>query len=128
MNIELQKQLFDKYPKIFRQKDLPMSQTCMCWGCECGDGWYSLLDKLCGDIQTYLDSHPEVEQVEAEQVKQKFGGLRFYTCGGDDVTDKLVNEAESESYKVCEKCGSRESITQTKGWVVTICQKCLQTH
>lgn len=34
MNIELQEKLFEKYPKIFRQKDLSMNETCMCWGIE----------------------------------------------------------------------------------------------
>ena len=51
MNKENQDKLFEKYPKIFRQKDLSMDQTCMCWGIECGDGWYPILDALCAEIQ-----------------------------------------------------------------------------
>tara|TARA_R110002153_G_scaffold46642_2_gene131713 strand:- start:1695 stop:1805 length:111 start_codon:yes stop_codon:yes gene_type:complete len=29
-----QKEIFEKYPKIFRDKDKPMTETCMCWGLE----------------------------------------------------------------------------------------------
>ena len=124
MKPELQKQLFEKYPKIFRQKDLPMSQTCMCWGIETGDGWYQLLDTLCQDIQTYLEIHTEVNQVEAEQVKEKFGGLRFYYCGGDAVIEDLIAKAEDESQKTCESCGSKKNVSQTNGWIQTLCDKC----
>ena len=55
MKAELQKQLYEKYPKIFRQKDLPMNQTCMCWGIEVGEGWYNIIDTLCGLIQWHID-------------------------------------------------------------------------
>jgi hypothetical protein len=51
MDRELQQKLFDKYPKIFRQKDLSMQETAMCWGIACGNGWYDLIDALCEEIQ-----------------------------------------------------------------------------
>lgn len=124
MKAELQNELFTRFPKIFRQKDLPMSQTCMCWGCECGDGWHGLILDLCVRIQAYLDLHPEVEQVEAEQVKEKFGGLRFYACGGDENTDKMIEKAEQDSYTICERCGSTVGVHQTEGWITTLCSKC----
>ena len=38
--------LYEKYPKIFGEKDLPASQTCMCWGISVGDGWYWLIDNI----------------------------------------------------------------------------------
>ena len=38
MKAELQNKLFEKYPKIFGQKDLPMTQTAMCWGIDCEIG------------------------------------------------------------------------------------------
>lgn len=87
MKIHLQAQLYAKYPKIFRDKDLPMTQTCMCWGLECGGGWYDLLDHLCYAMTwTYQTSvktgegYTPVEppQVVADQVKEKFGTLSFY--------------------------------------------------
>ena len=55
MRKELQDKLYTKYPKLFGQKDLPMSQTAMCWGVECGDGWYNIVDQLCRGIQHHVD-------------------------------------------------------------------------
>ena len=55
MKQELQDKLYKKYPKIFYEKDLSMQETCMCWGISCGDGWYNILDTLCGLIKSKLD-------------------------------------------------------------------------
>lgn len=126
MRIELERELYKKYPKIFRQKDLSMKETCMCWGIECGDGWYKLIDDLCRKVQKYIDEH-DVEQVEAIQVKEKFGGLRFYVCYAVDKVRKMIDKAEIESYKTCEECGSRKGVKQTEGgWVSTLCKKCMK--
>jgi hypothetical protein len=32
MKAELQEKLYTDYPEIFKQKDLDMTQTAMCWG------------------------------------------------------------------------------------------------
>jgi hypothetical protein len=124
MKPEIQKEIFKKFPKIFRQKDESMKVTCMCWGLECESGWSALIFDLCLKIQTYLDSHPEVEQVEATQVKEKFGSLRFYVQGGDDNTEEMIGKAEAQSYKICEACSSTEKVFQTKGWIRTTCKAC----
>lgn len=119
MTPELQNALFAKYPKIFRQKDLPMSETNMCWGFECGDGWYTLLDNLCSVIQQHVD-HTGIQQVEAAQVKEKFGSLCFYTDHADDFVQGAIDMAEAMSTRYCEVCG-QPGKTYTKGWHVTLC-------
>jgi len=101
MKLELQNKLFEKYPKIFRQKDLPPQETCMCWGFQCGDGWYDLIDSLCHCIQHYVE-WKGIQQVEAGQVKSKYGGLRFYIDGGDDYVDGMIRLAEHMSYTIKE--------------------------
>ena len=101
MNVDLQTSLFEKYPKIFRQKDLSPQETCMCWGIACGDGWHDLIDGLCHCIQHYID-WKGVPQVEAVQVKSKFGGLRFYIDGGDEYVSGMIRLAEHMSYTIKE--------------------------
>tara|TARA_Y100001973_G_C5198636_1_gene336036 strand:+ start:1690 stop:2034 length:345 start_codon:yes stop_codon:yes gene_type:complete len=95
MKKELQDRLFDKYPKIFRQKDLTPQETCMCWGITCGDGWYDIIDTLCHCIQNYSD-HNNL-QVEACQIKSKFGGLRFYVNIHNQYISGLIAMAEAMS-------------------------------
>lgn len=76
MNNKLQEQLYKKYPLIFKQKDLPMSETCMCWGISTGDGWYHIIDELCKKLNSTMNQYDII--VSAAQVKEKYGTLRFY--------------------------------------------------
>jgi len=124
MKVELQNALFRKYPAIFKQRNYSIMESCMPWGINCGSGWYNLIDTLCGLIQHYVQDHPD-SSVEAVQVKEKFGSLRFYINGGDDYVDGLITFAEAMSYLTCEQCGSTDGVTQTKGWVYTLCGQCL---
>jgi len=127
MTEELDNKLCEKYPKIFRDRHAPMISTAMCWGFEHDDGWFQIIDELCNKLQKHTDENPEKHpQVVACQVKEKFGGLRFYVNGADDYQHDLIDDAERESYETCEKCGSKENIGQTKGWITTLCKKCAE--
>jgi len=126
MRDELDKKLCEKYPKIFADRHGDMRNTAMCWGFDCGDGWYWLIDQLCDHIQSYIDSNPHLNigQVVATQVKEKYGGLRFYYMGGDNHIDGMVSHTEYLSYRMCEECGTTENIGMTQGWLKTICRNC----
>jgi hypothetical protein len=175
MKQKLDKLLCEKYPKMMVNRDKSMMETCMCWGFECGDGWFNILDQLMGNIQHHIDwkekqrkgamdynymaaqakagnfdlfeetmkALPDNEykekrlaeivagdfrevpnsipQVILDQVKEKFGTLRFYYTGGDDEISGMVRMAESMSGVTCEECGSPGE-TKGQGWVVTLCE------
>ena len=61
-----------------------------------------------------------MKQVVAVQVKEKFGGLRFYYQGGDDKIDGMVRMAESWAAHSCEECGA-PGTSGGKGWIKTLC-------
>jgi hypothetical protein len=56
MKKELDEQLTKQYPKIFRDRYAPMTQTAMCWGFDCGDGWYNIIHHLCANIQNHINN------------------------------------------------------------------------
>lgn len=66
--------------------------------------------------------------IQIDQIKEKFGGLRFYFTGGDDYIDGLVSMAENLSYHICEICGSTKDIGYTKGWITTMCRECYEKN
>jgi len=76
MNKKLELLLVKKYPSIFRNYGGDMVKTCMHWGFEHEDGWFMLLYKACKDIQEICNTY-NIEFI-AEQIKEKFGGLRWY--------------------------------------------------
>jgi hypothetical protein len=125
MRQELDRLLCEKYPKMMVNRNLPMTETCMCWGFDCGDGWYNILNQLMGNIQHHIDwknrKGEVVPQVTLDQVKEKFGTLRFYYTGGDDAIDGMVRMAESMSGVTCEECGSPGK-RRGKGWIYTACE------
>lgn len=122
MNKKNTQKLLTKYPQLYRQHSLPMTKTCMCWGFSCGDGWYKILNKMSKELSNYAKKK-EIS-IEAVQVKEKFGLLCVYINNNDDITEKIIEEAENESAKTCEKCGSTEGVSQTKGWISTLCKAC----
>jgi hypothetical protein len=81
-----QKEIFEKYPKIFGDKDKPMTETCMCWGLEVPQRWLPIIDELCDAMTNFaytmntlgFGGPIKFPQVVAEQVKSKFNKLRFY--------------------------------------------------
>ncbi len=161
MRKELDEQLCAKYPLIFRNRNAPMTQTAMCWGFDCGDGWYNIIDVLCGLLSSQYNhekeryenlvewkSNPgtypwvggkpitdeEIAQAKARmeeeaekvpvaaQVKEKFGGLRFYVDRASDKHYAYITFAESMSYHTCEECGA-EGKYYGIGWHRTLCDK-----
>jgi hypothetical protein len=66
--------------------------------------------------------------IRIDQIKEKFGGLRFYYSGGDDEISGMVGLAESLSYKICESCGSTKNIGRTRGWIAIMCKECYENH
>jgi hypothetical protein len=56
------------------------------------------------------------------QIKEKFGGLRFYYDGGDDKIDGMVRMAEAWADRSCEECG-KPGTTRNTGWIKTLCDE-----
>lgn len=124
MNAQLDKLLCEKYPKLFVNRNKDMTESCMFWGIECGDGWFDLLDELCYTIQSYIDANDRpnnpIPQTVLEQVKSKFGTLRFYNQGGNRLIDGMIWFAESMSGRICETCG-QPGKQRGRGWIYTAC-------
>ncbi len=124
MSPEPTKQLYDKFPDLFKEKDLPPEQSNMCWGFECSDGWYNIIFTLCSLIQIHQKSQKsDYKPVVVQQVKEKFGTLRFYYTGGDDIIFGMVAYAEAISGMTCEVCGDRGTTDWKRSWVRTVCSK-----
>jgi len=83
-----------------------------------GPGWKHIILHLCKDIMC-LDL-----KVDVVQVKEKFGGLRFYIDGGNEEINDLIQNAEAESFQTCEECGSKEDVSTSGDWRLTLCKKC----
>jgi hypothetical protein len=72
--------------------------------------------------EDFRDVHPIIDQVTVEQIKEKFGGLRFYYQGGDDTIHGMVRMAEAWADHSCEECG-KPGERRSGGWIRTLCNE-----
>jgi len=123
---DFSKKLLSDFPEFFKaQRDV----------IECSAGWYGLVYTLMQKLKrvAYRDGK-QVFSFEVDQVKEKFGELRFYvSCdlkspdyvGCRERVYALISEAEAFSSWVCEHCGSTMNVTnEGPGWIKTLCAKC----
>jgi hypothetical protein len=114
---EFEQRMKERFPDMFSQ---PYG------GFAVGLGWWPIIESLCGNIQHYLNwknkESEVVAQVVVTQIKEKFGGLRFYYNGGDDTIDGMVRMAESWASNACEECGAPGQ-SRGGGWIKTLCDE-----
>ena len=77
-----------------------------------GEGWVKLVD-ACFDACLETGTH-------IDQVKEKFGGLRFYVGSCPEWVQRIIDTAENASYETCEVCG-KPGEPRPGGWVTTRC-------
>jgi len=93
-------------------------------GFRCGDGWFGILWRLCEDLEPLVaeaEKHTS-RPFEVRQVKEKFGGLRFYVNHRTDAICERIMGAELESIQTCEICGQPGKLWQEK-WIRTLCDE-----
>jgi hypothetical protein len=117
---------------------------------EAGDGWYDLIDTLFSLISKDVVKHKKqlrwIEQQDIpnkefriaeleekilfsienlpviEQIKEKFGALRFYCYNSTSDVDLYIGFAERMSYKICETCGNSGKL-RTGSWLKVLCDE-----
>lgn len=88
-----------------------------CWMFECSNGWFPLIKELIEDLIALGWDRKTC------QVKEKFGGLRFYINSGSNEIHDRISKAERDSYEICEKCGEKGELRTDIGWYFTLCDK-----
>jgi len=119
MRDELDDLLCKRYPNIFINRHLPIQQSAMGRGFECGDGWFDLIDTLCQRLQ-FLTDHGDAPQAVALQVKEKLGSLRFYVRNPTAEQSGMIGMAQAMSEKLCDICGN-SAVLHTEGTLRTRC-------
>jgi hypothetical protein len=157
MDKELDYFLVKRYQNIFKNRHGNMKETAMCWGFECGNGWFNLINHACFLIESHINnivsgnefSKSMMEKIDrkedleervmeryrngnyeqdivplfiADQVKEKFGTLRFYYTGGDDYIDGIIAMTQFLSGSICEECGEKGKL-RNNNWLRVLCDK-----
>lgn len=79
-----------------------------------GYGWWGILTNLTLVLEKIAPGFA------VHQIKEKFGGLRYYTTALPNLGHTLVSWAENQSERTCEICGDYGEL-RTVGWWKTSC-------
>lgn len=90
----------------------------------CSTGWFAIIDELCCKLEPLVKAHTFDFPFEVFDIKEKYGGLRFYTSSATDEMYDLITEYAEKSKKTCENCGSNDATIRNKGWITTLCGEC----
>jgi len=117
MRLELDAQILQACPILFRRglRD----------GFRCEDGWFAILEQLSLRLEALCMALPLQEEAPvALQVKEKFGGLRFYLSRRTPEMVALIAEASEACERTCEVCGHPGENAEIRGWHQTLCPWC----
>jgi hypothetical protein len=107
MQKELDDKLVKTFPNLYADRNKPMTETSMCWGFQCRDGWYNIIWVASEKLEALILKLPENERhyCKASTVKEKFGKLIIYLDHSTEEMDRIISNVEIESERVCETCG-----------------------
>ena len=97
---------------------------------------YTLLDEMptgwrkrfglimCEMIREALLKDNLLEEYRIDQIKEKYGSLRWYDSYGNEETSKIISQFEYISEHTCIVCGKLDVKMINNGWMVPLCEKC----
>lgn len=114
--------LFEEFADVLRSRS--RDSTFAVYEFQVAGGWRWLLADALRAIRETVES-PDLFRVS--QIKEKFGGLRFYyRYDGDKAVGErlyeIVQRAENQSYGTCEVCGQPGELRK-RSWWRTLCDK-----
>ena len=105
--MDLYERLQQRYPKNFET----------CYDFSSPEGWDDIVEKLTGMV---VALQPDIK---IQQVKEKFGGLRYYVDSATEEVNFLIETAEDASERTCQVCGQPGGMVEKNYWVATLCEK-----
>lgn len=92
-------------------------------------GWrIAFGDLMMDDIKACLDKANYVDKFHIDDIKEKYGELRFYYSGvPESIFDELNNIIETYStlsQNICIECGEIDVPAFKSGWIEPLCLKC----
>ena len=115
-------------PLLYRLYGTTDSGWSIQYGFECGDGWFDILMRLSvkmeADLQAMLVAGKRKQDLPvAQQIKEKFGKLRFHVGGQPAHWREWIEEAMVASGRTCELCGQPGTLGLHHGWWATLCPR-----
>ena len=89
-------------------------------------GWRAAFgEQMCEEINNEILTwdKTEREQFHVAQIKEKWGGLRFYVSHGSKKLYEIIDKYEQMSKFICIDCGAPATKMSTR-WISPYCDEC----
>lgn len=109
MSPDLENRFYTAFPDLFRGRFKPVTESLMCYGLECDDGWFDLLWQHCIKLERLAlaegrqrggENWPEIIQI-----KEKLGTIRCYIRHESEamrlLREKLLRLSEGTELDAC---------------------------
>lgn len=94
-------------------------------------GWWKAFGELmCDEIKEVLDAN-HVKTFSTQQIKEKFGELRWYFSAPTSVYNQIndiITAYSHVSTNICIKCGKPDVHMIDTGWVSPYCEECFSKN
>lgn len=91
-------------------------------------GWRKCFGiSMCKEIKASLKRHNCLKEYRITQIKEKFGGLRWYNAAAPEEVYKIIQKYEYISEKTCIICG-RPATKISTGYISPYCDDCYQQY
>ena len=131
------KELLEKYPWLYpvseyTGKPLENYDYSFTWMDDIPLGWNIAFGKqMVEELGALLEKYNYQDEYSICQIKEKFGGLRWYDNGfpteGYEEYKEWLDKYEELSYKTCIDCGKPAKYF-TRGWITPICEDCAKEY
>lgn len=121
--IERNKELIEEYP-FLKLKDNLDDMLTYTWLDYMPIGWrIAFGEQMCKEIKEELLKHNELDSYEIVDIKEKFGGLRWYDNSNLPGLQVIIAKYAVLSEKTCIVCGKPADWVST-GWISPYCDDC----
>lgn len=131
------KELLEKYPWLYpvseyTGKPLENYDYSFTWMDDIPLGWNIAFGKqMVEELGALLEKYNYQDEYSICQIKEKFGGLRWYDNGfpteGYEEYKEWLDKYEELSFKTCIDCGKPAKYF-TRGWITPICEDCAKEY
>lgn len=88
------------------------------------EGWrIAFGESFLEELKTALGDYAPNYRIS--QIKEKWGGLRWYDFGRTEEAEKIISKYEQLSETICIVCG-KPAVAMTAGWIVPVCAEHLE--
>jgi hypothetical protein len=103
MDSQKTKELYERFPHLYRERLAPLQSSKMGWGFQCEDGWYKIIYEMSKKIQK-ISGDRDFAAAITEVSKNQDGTLRVEARNLSPPVADIIAAAREASRLTCEFC------------------------